>query len=299
MLADVRAFFAARDVLEVETPVMGGCGVTDVQLQSLPVVPTGTADRFWLQTSPEYHMKRLLAAGTGSIFQVSRVFRAGERGRRHNPEFSLLEWYRPAFDHRRLMDEVADLVRLVAGVDRVARISYRDLFVQYIDIDPFAAADAELLAAAIRCSGLDPADLDRDSALDVLLTHLIEPQLASVPALFVHSYPASQAALARTDTVQGVEIAHRFELYLNGLEICNGYWELSDPVEQRRRFELDNVRRRELGLEAMPVDERLLAALEQGLPDCAGVALGLDRLLMVKTGASNLTQVLAFPVDQA
>ncbi len=299
MLADVRAFFAARDVLEVETPIMATCGVTDVQLQSLPVDSPGTPHRHWLQTSPEYHMKRLLAAGSGAIYQVSRVFRAGECGRRHNPEFSLLEWYRPGFDHWQLMDEVAELARLVVGVDRIARISYRDLFMQYTGIDPFAAEDAELLSAATRCSGLHAADLDRDTALDVLLTHRIEPQLAAEPALFVHSYPASQAALARTAVVSGAAIAHRFELYLNGLEICNGYWELSDPQEQRRRFESDNARRRALGVETMPVDERLLAALEEGLPACAGVALGLDRLLMVRAGASSLAEVLAFPVDRA
>lgn len=302
MLSRVRAFFADRRVLEVETPVMAARGATDVQLRSLPVLcgaGSGAADRRWLQTSPEYHMKRLLAAGSGPIYQIAKVFRGGECGPRHNPEFSLLEWYRPGFDHRALMREVTEFVEFVVGARPVLETSYRDLFDHYLGVDPFMATDRELCSMASRCSGLPENELDRDSALDLLLTHRIEPRLSEVPGLFVHSYPASQAALARTEKDQGVEVAHRFELYLDGLEICNGYWELTDAVEQRRRFDADNRRRRELGLEPMLADERLLASLQQGLPDCAGVALGLDRLLMVKTGAKRLDEVLAFPFERA
>lgn len=294
MLAIVRDFFAQRQVLEVETPVRAAGGVTDVHLNSLQVAQGG-----WLQTSPEYHMKRLLAAGSGAIFQVFRAFRADESGRRHNPEFSLLEWYRPDFDHHQLMDEVAELVQAVLGPLPIEHCSYRDLFQRYLGIDAFAASDTALGQLAGDYSGLAPGDLDRDGALDVLLTHGIEPQLKPVPALFVHSYPASQAALARVDVVNGVRVAHRFELYVKGLELCNGYWELPDASEQRRRFEADNAQRRAMGLPVMPIDERFLAALEHGLPDCAGVALGLDRLLLLATGVASLEQVLAFPADRA
>lgn len=304
-LAWVRGFFAQRDVLEVETPVLGQCGVTDVNIDSIaagprPVSGQGPAAG-WLQTSPEYHMKRLLAAGSGSIYQVSHVFRDGERGRRHNPEFSLLEWYRPGWDDERLMDEVAALVCGWLGLPEPERTGYRQLLRDHAGLDPFTASLAALRDACRSASG-DSAmvdELDRDGCLDLLMSFRVEPALGHGRPVFVTRYPASQAALARVSREDGHAVAHRFELYVQGIELCNGYWELTEPGEQRRRFEADNDRRRSLGKPEMPVDQRLLAALASGLPDCAGVALGLDRLLMLKCGTDDISEVLAFPAERS
>ena len=299
----VRGFFAQRGVLEVETPVLGQCGVTDVNIDSIAASTMPVAGQQggqgWLQTSPEYHMKRLLAAGSGSIYQVSRVFRDGERGRRHNPEFSLLEWYRPGFDDRQLMCEVAELVCGWLDLPQPKRISYRRLLQDHAGIDPFEASAADLREAcrALVGDGDLPASLDRDGCLDLLMSFRVEPVLGFERPVFVTGYPASQAALARISREDGHSVAHRFELYVQGVELCNGYWELTKPREQRRRFHDDNVRRRRLDKPEMPVDERFLASLESGLPDCAGVALGLDRLLMLRCGADDISEVLAFPAE--
>ncbi|MGM0571176.1 EF-P lysine aminoacylase EpmA [Marinobacter sp.] len=301
----VRGFFAQRGVLEVETPVLGQCGVTDVNIGSIAATPHPVAGwphpTGWLQTSPEYHMKRLLAAGSGSIYQVSRVFRDGERGRRHNPEFSLLEWYRPGWDDGQLMGEVSDLVSGWLGTPEPERIPYRSLLQEYAGLDPMTAGIAELREACYPLAGdADMVDqLDRDSCLDLIMSFRVEPALGFDRPVFVTRYPASQAALARISEEGGHPVAHRFELYVRGIELCNGYWELTDAGEQRRRFEADNARRRELGRPAMPVDERLLAALESGLPECAGVALGLDRLLMLRCGVDDISEVLAFPAERS
>ena len=296
-LAWVRGFFARRGVLEVETPVLGRCGVTDLNIDS---VPAGGLSNGWLHTSPEYPMKRLLAAGYGDIYQVARVFRNGERGTRHNPEFSLLEWYRCGFTDQALMEEVADLVCGWLDCPRPNTLRYRDLFLRFANIDPFEAQD-ETLRDYCR-DWMDEnqvRDLSRDECLDLLMSLHIEPQLASEGPMFVTGYPASQAALARVSEVDGHREAHRFELYVGGLELCNGYWELTDPAEQRARFEADNQARKAAGKAEMPVDEALLAALEAGLPECAGVALGLDRLLMLKLGTRDIASVLAFPSERA
>jgi lysyl-tRNA synthetase class 2 len=281
--------------MEVETPLLCSTGVTDPAIEPL-VVPGGdvlSAPRY-LQTSPEYAMKRLLAAGSGPIYQITRAFRDGETGARHNPEFSLLEWYRPGFDMHRLMAEVADLLRDCLGESPCCIRSYRDWFTDLLGIDPLTATVAELECFAR--SELDTGALtgDRDFWLHLVSSHLLEPRLAGQGICFVHDFPASQAALARRYTVDGIEVARRFEVFVDGIELANGYHELADAAEQRRRFEEDNARRREYGLPERPLDEKLLAALEQGLPDCSGVALGLDRLLMVKTGAPEIRDVLAF-----
>lgn len=303
-LSWVRGFFAQRDVLEVETPVLGQSGVTDVNIDSIAAMPTPVAgqqaDRGWLQTSPEYHMKRLLAAGSGSIYQVSRVFRDGERGSRHNPEFSLLEWYRPGFDDEQLMSEVAELVCGWLGLPEPERLNYRQLLRDHAGIDPFGA-DLNELKVACRSVADDVLldGLDRDGCLDLLMSCVVEPALGHDLPVFVTRYPASQAALARVSVEEGHEVAHRFELYVKGVELCNGYWELTDPQEQRGRFHDDNVRRRNQGKPEMPVDERFLDALDAGLPDCAGVALGLDRLLMLRCGVSDISEVLAFPAERS
>lgn len=303
-LAYVRGFFADREMLEVETPVLARCGVTEPNLDnigaSLIVPPGWQAGDGWLQTSPEYHMKRLLAAGSGPIFQVARAFRDGEWGSRHNPEFSLLEWYRPGFDDEQLMTEVADLVCGWLGLPEPRRMSYRQGFLEFADLDPFTATQAMLVARCERWVGQPFAgQLSRDECLDVLMSHEVEVALRTEPPTFICHYPASQAALARTSVQDGITIAHRFELYVQGLELCNGYWELTDVDEQRRRFEDDNRRRQRLGKPVMAPDQKLLAALASSLPPCAGVALGLDRLLMLKLGKTSIREVVAFPVDRA
>lgn len=300
-LAFVRGFFAQRGVLEVETPILGRCGVTDANLDGIHAqVTAGSRTGGWLQTSPEYHMKRLLAAGCGSIYQVSRVFRNGEQGRRHNPEFSMLEWYRTGFDDASLMEEVSDLVCGWLGCQRPVVIQYRDALGHWAGIDPFTATDRELMR---RCEQwLEPeqlADLGRDGCLDLLMSFAVEPHLGRDRPVFVTGYPASQASLARVSRLHGYETAHRFELYIDGLELCNGYWELTDPKEQRLRFEADNQLRRRSGKPEMALDEAFLAALGQGLPECSGVALGLDRLLMLKLGVRDISEVLAFPFERA
>lgn len=300
-LSFVRGFFAAREVLEVETPVLAKHGVTDANLDGVAAeVSAAGRTGGWLQTSPEYHMKRLLAAGSGSIYQTSKVFRNGERGRRHNPEFSMLEWYRVGYDDTALMAEVADLVCGWLGCARPVQVSYRDAMLAWAKVDPFEASDQDLR----RCceQWLEPnqvAELDRDGCLDLLMSFSVEPNLGRDRPEFIVGYPASQAALARVSEVDGHLVAHRFELYIDGLELCNGYWELVDSAEQRGRFEADNRLRQQSGKPEMALDEFFLDAVEAGLPDCAGVALGLDRLLMLKLGAQDIAQVLAFPFERA
>ena len=303
LLHETREFFAARGVLEVDTPLLAQCGVSDVHLASLSTRIAGRAQPYFLQTSPEYAMKRLLAAGSGDIYQVCKAFRDGESGRLHNPEFTLIEWYRLGFDHHRLMDEVEELLRrlLSARLPSAAeRISYADAFRRVLGLDPFAAPLAALATLANERLGA-PAALatdGRDALLDLLMGTLVGPALGAGRITFVHDYPASQAALARLLPGEPA-CAARFEAYVAGLELCNGYHELADAAEQRRRIESDLRRRLALGLPPMPVDERLLAALAAGLPEVAGVALGFDRVLMLAAGAADLSEVLAFTVDEA
>ena len=305
-LTTLRAFFAIRGVLEVETPQLSAAAVTAPYLESFtchyqgPGAPAGRA--LYLHTSPEFPMKRLLAAGTGPIYQVCKVFRQGEAGRVHNPEFTLLEWYRPGYSYRQLMDEVEALLRQVLDRPALAceRISYREAFLRHLNLDPLDTTPAQLQRCAQE-QGLGPIpDLGDglDPWLDLLLTHCIESRLGVGRPTFLYDYPASQAALAqvRPDTPP---VAERFELYVDGMELANGFQELLDPREQRRRFEQELEQRRRAGLAAVPMDENLLQALEQGLPPCAGVALGVDRLLMLVTGARSIDEVLAFPMERA
>ena len=309
LLAQIRAFFLARGVLEVETPVLSAAAITDPHLASFSTRYFGPGPHhggmLYLHTSPEFPMKRLLAAGSGCIYQIARVFRDGGAGRRHNLEFTLLEWYRLGFDHHRLMDEVAELVtQLLAdrmALGRPERLSYGELFQQYLALNPYRSSISQLAACAEARNVSIPAGMppdDPDPWLDLLLTHCLEPRLGLGRLSFIYDYPASQAALARLRPGDP-PVGERFELYLNGIELANGFHELGDATEQRRRFEQENASRQALGLPRMPVDNRLLAALESGLPDCAGVALGLDRLAMLAVGARSLTEVLAFPLDRA
>ncbi|TDY01558.1 EF-P lysine aminoacylase EpmA [Thiohalophilus thiocyanatoxydans] len=303
MLQQLRAFFAQRDVLEVETPILQYHAVTDVHIDTLRV-PLEGADGY-LHSSPEYPMKRLLAAGSGPIYQVCRVFRADEAGHRHNPEFTMVEWYRPGFDHHRLMQEVDDLVRTLLtdsiSPGKTLKLSYRELFDRYLQLDPFSCS-VEALQRQARQRHIDIVSdevMDRDGWLDLLLTHVIEPQLPANRPVFIYDYPASQGALARLQQQDDITVASRFELYLNGLELANGYHELLDPVEQRRRFERDQQQRQQQGRFIPEIDEKLLAALKHGLPDCAGVALGIDRLLMIATGCDDIRDVLSFSMERA
>jgi lysyl-tRNA synthetase class 2 len=306
LLAEIRRFFAEEGVMEVETPVCSRFGTTDPAIDSLRTRYTGpgaaSGASLYLQTSPEFPMKRLLAAGSGPIYQICRVFRDAELGRRHNPEFTLLEWYRPGLDHQSLMDEVSALVnRLLPEQLPEQRLSYRELFRRHLQIDPFFATVETLQGCAMvrGIAGAEGLALEgRDAWLDLLLSHLIEPHLGRGRLTYVYDYPASQAALARIRPGDP-PLAERFELYLEGMEIANGFHELAAAVEQQRRFESDNATREARGLTRVEMDRHLLAALEAGLPDCAGVALGIDRLLMVITAQSDIHQVLAFPFETA
>jgi len=307
LLARSRAFFAARGVLEVDTPLVVNAPVTDLHIHSArvmlePTDPGAAADTpFFLHTSPEYAMKRLLAAGVGDIYQICHVVRALERGRLHNAEFTLIEWYRLGYSLDALMSEVEALVRELldapAASRRSIRVSYREAFLQTVALDPFTAPLAELAAAARR-AGFDGAAAGRDEVLELLMGTVIGPRLGQDALTFVSGYPASQAALARLDP-DDPRAAQRFELYCDGIELANGFHELTCAREQRRRFERDVEERRRLGLPGAAVDEHLLAALEAGLPDCCGVALGFDRTVMVATGAVRIDSVLPFPIERA
>ncbi|MGB0503402.1 MAG: EF-P lysine aminoacylase EpmA [Thalassolituus sp.] len=284
----IRAFFAQRDVLEVDTPILAAAPVTDPNIE-----PMQTIEGRWLHTSPEYAMKRLLCAGSGDIWQLCKVFRAGEAGSKHNPEFSMLEWYRVGWDHHQLMDEVRDLVRVLfqprwQNIPEM-RLSYAQAFTQYAGLDVHHVHDDVLHAKGIELAGQD-LELNRDGWLDIIMSHLIEPSLPTNTLVFIDAFPASQAALAKiTHEENDIAVAQRFELFFNGTELANGYHELTDAAEQRRRFNNDA---RVAG--GRKVDERLLEALESGLPECAGVAMGIDRLLMHSTGATCISEVLAF-----
>jgi lysyl-tRNA synthetase class 2 len=293
LLAQIRGFFAERSVLEVETPLLCAGTITDPNIDPMAL------DGRWLQTSPEYAMKRLLAAGSGPIYQVCKAFREGESGPQHNPEFSLLEWYRPGFTLGQLMKEVAELVGQVLSSKSAQSFSYRELFQHFLQIDPFTIETNELAAFAKQRIDVNFAQGNHDLWLNLLLSHLIQPQLVGLGMVFVHDFPPSQAALARLRPGGEQLVAERFELYSDGIELANGYRELTDPAEQLQRFERDNQLLRLAGKPARPVDFRLLQALQAGLPDCSGVALGIDRLLMNQMGASDLAEVISFAWQRA
>lgn len=300
MLAAIRRFFEERAVMEVEAPVLSSAATPAPYLESFRTAYAGPGGKrdVYLHTSPEFSLKRLLAAGSGPVYSLGKVFRQGEAGRLHNPEFTMLEWYRPGFDHHRLIEEVEALVRqVVPGLPGAERVTYAGLFERHLGLDPHRAGIDELREAGVG-EGLPEMGGDRDGWLDLLMTHCIEPQLDPAVPVFVYDYPASQAALAR---IRGGDppVAERFELYCGGMELANGFHELQDAAEQRGRFRAELEARRDAGLADVPVDERFLTALEHGLPDCAGVALGVDRLVMLATGAAAITEVLAFGWERA
>jgi lysyl-tRNA synthetase class 2 len=300
LLGKIRQFFLDRSVLEVDTPLLCSAGVTDPSIEPL-VVEQGTSlvSPRYLQTSPEYAMKRLLAAGSGSIYQIAKAFRDGEVGSRHNPEFTLLEWYRVGYDHHQLMAEVAEFICCCLGERQWQKFSYRQVFMRFAKLDPFTATVDQLSETARAHVDLSFESGDRDLWLDLLMSHVIEPRLAEFGLCFVYDYPASQAALSRVVECEGVELGQRFELYLDGMELGNGYCELTDDEEQTRRFSSDNEKRQRLGLARKPVDTQLLAAMQHGLPQCSGVAVGVDRLLMCLSESADIRDVLAFDWDRS
>ncbi len=301
----IREFFHVRDVLEVETPILSQAGNTDPNIRSFHLFyggpPAGGSVRRWLRTSPEFPLKRLLAGGIGDCYEIGKVFRDGEFGRRHNPEFSMLEWYRVGWNHLRLADEAeALLLGLFAEVGKplqTLHTNYRKLFMDAIGIDPLLACDASLADAvsARICISLD--GLTRDDLLDLLLTHVIEPAFPDNQLTVIHDFPASQCALAKLRQ-DDVAVAERFEIYIGSSELANGYHELNDAAEQRQRFEDDVLRRRSGGGELPDMDERLLQSLAS-LPDCAGIAMGLDRLMLCLLEKTELSEVIAFDFSRA
>lgn len=304
IMQQIRNFFAARGVLEVDTPLLSHGTVTDLHLHSMQTefnLPGGESEVLYLQTSPEFGMKRLLAAGSGPIYQICKAFRNEEMGRQHNPEFTMLEWYRPGFDHHQLMDEMDELLQTVLKTNPAERCSYRDIFLRHLDIDPLTASASQLQQRA-KQHGLNlPEGIAKDSCdnwLHLLMSHLIEPQLGREKPLFLYNFPASQAALARISS-DTPPVALRFEVYIQGVELANGYYELADANEQQRRFENDLLERQRLGLPLVQIDKNLVAALTTGFPDCAGVALGIDRLIMLALATTHIKDVISFPVDRA
>jgi elongation factor P--(R)-beta-lysine ligase len=306
LYACVRDYFAERGVLEVETPMLSQAGNTDPNIRSFQTrfhgsERGGEATR-WLRTSPEFALKRLLASGLGDCYELGRVFRDGEAGARHNPEFTMLEWYRVDWDHHRLMDEVAELVTLaLALVDlplAAIRVTYRGLYREAFGFDPFTASLSEL-QRPLHAVRIDGEGLERDDWLDLLMTHRLQPAFDPRRLLFVYDYPASQCALARIRGQGEDAVAERFEAYLGPLELANGYHELRNADEQSARFARDLDRRRARHDAVPAVDARLLGALHSGLPECAGVALGIDRLLMAMAGSENVADVLALPFSRA
>ncbi|MHB8415489.1 MAG: EF-P lysine aminoacylase EpmA [Acidiferrobacteraceae bacterium] len=297
LLRRAREYFEATGVLEVETPALSSAGATDPHLCSFTT--TGMGGVRYLHTSPEFPMKRLLAAGSGSIYQICHVFRDGESGRLHNPEFTLIEWYRVGYDHWALIADAEALLRTLLGnrcpAAAAERLSYGEAFQRYTGIDPHAATVAQLARCA-RAHGIGYRDdgANIDTWRDLLMTHLVEPCLGRVTLTFLYGYPASQAALARIDPGPP-PVARRFEVYLEGLELGNGFHELADTTEWQRRVDRDLTERCARALPEIPVDNRLRAALDHGLPDCAGIAIGFDRVLMLAAGRSHLGEVLAFP----
>lgn len=305
MYAEIRQFFAQRHILEVETPILSQAGVTDVHLASIQAQRHmgGKKCTHYLQTSPEFAMKRLLASGIGPIYQICKVFRDDEHGRKHNSEFTMLEWYRPNLSLKDLMFEVTDLLNVVLakrfGEVRPTILSYKHAFIDRLDLNPLQASLDELKACCHRVGlNLDLGN-DRLGYMDLLFSHIVEPSLGFDTPVFLTEFPPEMASLAKTKLDEdGESVAARFELYIEGLELANAYDELIDGAVLRSRFEADNLARDKLGLHMMPIDEYLLAALPH-MTECSGIALGVDRLLMIVTQHMKLEKVISFPAQMS
>lgn len=297
LLSKIRHFFQQRHYLEVETPVMSRFGITDVYLSNIKAMFRN--ESYCLQTSPEYHMKRLLAAGSGPIFQLARVFRDDELGRWHNPEFTMLEWYQLNIDHHQLMDEMDELLQMALQCQPMIRKTYQQSFLEICDFNPLSTSISELKAVLKRfeLDNVLPTDeQDPDQYLFLLMSHVIEPALGQeVVPVAVYNFPPSQAALAQIN--QGV--AERFEVYFKGVELANGFHELTDASSQAERFKQDLMIRQQQGMILPEPDEYLLQALESGLPSCSGVALGIDRLLALAFSQPNIAKTIAFDFSRA
>lgn len=302
ILKTIRDFFAARDVLEVETPTLSPAGTTDPALKTLHTTVGALGDTLsYLHTSPEFAMKRLLAAGSGDIFQICRVYRDGELGRWHEPEFTLLEWYRTGWDDRALMNEVGELCADCLGPERIKasplQLSYSEAFAEHLGVD--AWADAGALVAALESRAIDiPDTIDRRGLLDLALGTAIVPELPRDRLIYIYDFPADQAALARLKD-SNPTVAARFEVFVNGIELANGFAELTDAREQRARFDAERAEQARLGRNAPPADEALLAALAHGLPECAGVAVGVDRLVAIAAGIEGIGAAISFSHQRA
>lgn len=304
VMGDIRSFFKERDVLEVDTPLLASTGVTDPHLFNAVTTLGGAGlpnRTYHLQTSPEYAMKRLLAAGSGCIYQIAKAVRDDEIGRLHNPEFALLEWYRIGFDDHALMNEVDALMQRILNCKPAKKWTYQELFLQHVGADPLTEEGMEHIRQWLIAKDVGDwvaTEPDTDTLLQLAMSHYIEPVIGQDMPVFVYNFPASQSALARLDS-HDLRVARRFELYYKGIELANGFYELTDAQQQAERFASDNAKRTAMNLPEVAVDENLLAALEHGLPDCAGVALGLDRLLMLKTEASHIEEVQTFSISRA
>ncbi|MDX1304158.1 elongation factor P--(R)-beta-lysine ligase [Photobacterium sp.] len=304
ILSSLRDFFSRKDVLEVDTPAMSQATVTDVHLHTFQTEFVGPGyaggQTLYMMTSPEFHMKRLLSAGSGPIYQICKSFRNEESGRYHNPEFTMLEWYRPDFDHHELMDEMDELLQHVLGCQQAERMSYQQAFLQVLGVCPLECSMDELKVAAATLGLADIAEpeQDRDTLLQLLFSVGVEVKIGQQVPAFVYDFPASQAALAQINPADS-RVAERFEVYFKGIELANGFHELADGDEQLARFEQDNKQRLEMGLKPQPIDLHLVEALRAGFPDCAGVALGVDRLIMLALKLDHIDQVTAFPIDIA
>lgn len=305
-LTEIRRFFYQRDVLEVDTPILSHAAPTAPYLDSFTtqyIAAGGQKTSCYLQTSPEFAMKRLLAAGLGDIYQIAKVFRNGEQGRHHSPEFTMLEWYRPSLNYHQLMAEVDDLLQSVVALPAAIKMSYQQVFSEYLAIDVSTVSEQQLKQLAMSRLTSLPEDwqADKDGWLELLMSELIEPQLASSDCPYIiYDFPASQAQLAKLHRSEdGNTVAARFEVYARGLELANGYDECLDAQELSQRFTEDNLIRQQQGKATMPIDQHLMAAINSGLPACTGVAIGVDRLLMLKLGVKDINDVTSFRFEQS
>jgi len=308
ILQQIRQFFADRDVVEVETPALSQGTVTDVYLDAISCKydfladsPAGHSTELFLQTSPEFHMKRLLASGYGCIYSIAKAFRHEEAGRNHNPEFTMLEWYRIGFDQFDLMSEVANLLKVVIGGDKAILSSYQDIFIKTVSVDPLTASFDELVEVLTKYGKADDWLIEMNEAdllLQFIFTEIIEPTIGVDQPQFIYDFPIAQASLAKR-SIDDPRVAQRFECYYRGIELVNGFNELTDANEQQVRFEEDNAKRAAQGLTVKPIDSNFIAALKHGIPQCSGVALGIDRLVMLAIDIDHISEVQSFSIERA